>query len=71
VGHGRYVKAVLYANDQVVLAISEDELQKLLCKLNKTAQGSAFKISSKKSKVMLFNRKRPVRSKIVLDNQKL
>jgi hypothetical protein len=36
---------MLYGHDQVVLATSEDELQKLVHKLNKTAQKN-FKYSS-------------------------
>jgi hypothetical protein len=56
-------------DDHVVLATSENELQKLVYQLNKTPQRCNFKISSKKTRVMAFKGKNPISLETVLDYQ--
>lgn len=56
-------------HDQILVAKSEEELQKLTYTLNSVMKGFNMKISEQKTKVMAFLGKYPVRSKIVVDNK--
>jgi hypothetical protein len=66
-----YVKTVLFADDQAVIAGTEDELQYRKYKLNQKAEKCNFKISSAKTEVMTFRGKDPVGSKIVINGNVL
>jgi hypothetical protein len=58
---------ILYADDQVVLAKFEDKLQRNMFKLNKICNICNFIFSSKITKVMAFQEKKPIKLKLVLD----
>ncbi|PSN39989.1 hypothetical protein C0J52_25074 [Blattella germanica] len=68
-GQGSYVNTILYTDDQVILAKSEDELQRNIVKLSKICKKYNLQISPEKTKVMEFQGTRPIRSKIVLENK--
>ena len=59
---------LLYADDQVLLANTEDELQYSVHHLNVIAQNFNMEISTVKTKVMAFQGKMPIRSKICIGN---
>jgi hypothetical protein len=52
----------------VVIANSEDNLQRGLHVLHQTVQTFGMKLSHQKTKIMAFNGTEPIRSKIVIDN---
>jgi hypothetical protein len=60
--------SVLFADVQVVIANSEDNLQRGLYALHQTVQTFGMEISYKKTKIMVFKGTEPIRSKIVIDN---
>jgi hypothetical protein len=62
---------LLFADDQVLIATSEDELQWAIYNLQKTISDSDMSISTEKSKIMPFLGKDPVRSKICINNKML
>ena len=62
------VKTLAFADDQILLAKNEDELQRMLYKLNIIAKTYNMEISPEKTKVMAFKGSHPVRSKIILEN---
>ena len=64
-----YLNTILYADDQVIIQSSEDDLQKSVFLLKNIGKEYNMKISTRKTKVMAFAGKDPVRSKIVLDNR--
>lgn len=63
------IKTLLFADDQVVFAKSEDELQRLMFSLEKHTEDYELKISTEKTKVMAFKGREAVRSKIVVRNR--
>jgi sorting nexin-29 len=62
-----YIKTVLFADDEAVIAGTEAELQYSIYELNQIVEKYNFKISSTKTEVMAFKGKRPVRSKIIIN----
>ena len=63
------LSALLFADDQVIIADTEDNLQKAAYKLNKIIAEYALTISVQKTKSMAFKGRDPVRTKIVTDNK--
>jgi hypothetical protein len=62
---------LLFADDQVLSAPSEDELQQAIYNLQKTVSDFDMSISIEKTKIMAFSGKDPVRSKICISNKTL
>lgn len=60
--------SILYADDQVIIANNENNLQKAVHELQKIVETYNLKISTSKTKVMAFKGINPVRSKIVINN---
>jgi hypothetical protein len=58
----------LLADDQVVIANSEDNLQRALHALRQTVKAFGMEISHQKTKIMAFRGTAPIKSKIVIDN---
>jgi flagellin-specific chaperone FliS len=63
------ISTILFADDQVIMSDSEDNLQTAIYKLNKIITEYGLTISTDKSKVMSFKGKDPTRSKIVINNK--
>lgn len=63
------LNTILFADDQVILSTSEEELQRATYKLQQIFRNYNLEISTQKSKVMAFEGKYPIRSKIVLANE--
>lgn len=59
---------ILYADDQVLIADSEDKLQISLHNLNKIATKYDMEISTDKTKILAFRGKDPIPSKICINN---
>ena len=53
---GKLIKALRFADDQAMVAGKEDDLQKMMFRLNKTTTEYGMKINTKKTKVMKINR---------------
>ena len=62
---------LLFANDQVIIPNTEDNLQKAAYKLNKIIPEHGLTIPVQKTKLMAFRGQDPVRSKIVIDNKNI
>jgi len=60
---------LLFADDQVIIADTEDKLQKAMHKLNRIIKEYGLTISVQKTKSMAFKGRYPVRTKIVKDNK--
>jgi len=60
---------LLFADDQVIIADIEDNLQKAAYKLNKKITEYGLTVSVQKTKSMAFKGRDPVRTKIVIDNK--
>jgi len=60
---------LLFTDDQVVLADTEDNLQKAAHKLNRLITKYGLTISVQITKSMAFKGRDPVRTKIVIDNK--
>ena len=60
---------MLFADDQVVIADTEDNLQKAPHKLNRIITEYGLTISVQKTKSMAFKGRDPVRTKTVIDNK--
>jgi hypothetical protein len=60
---------LLFADDQVVISNTEDNLQKAAYKLNKIITEHGLTTSVVKTKLKAFKGREPVRSKIVIDNK--
>ena len=58
-------------SDQILIESTEDDLQRSIFTLQQIGFEYSVKISLKKTKIMAFKGKSPVRSKIVLDNKTL
>ena len=59
----------LFADDQVIISNTEDNLQKAIFKLNNLITEYGLSISTNKTKTMAFKGLEPLRSKIVINNQ--
>jgi Reverse transcriptase (RNA-dependent DNA polymerase). len=60
---------LLFADDQVIISNTEDNLQKAAYKLNKIITGHGLTTSVKKTKLKAFKGQAPVRNKIAIDNK--
>jgi hypothetical protein len=60
---------MLFADDQVLIAKSESDLQYSVHNLNKIAAKYFLEINIEKTKVMAFKGRKPVRSKICINNK--
>jgi hypothetical protein len=63
------LSTLLFADDQVLIADTKDNLQKAAHKLNRLITDYGLKISVQKTKSMAFKGRDPVRNKIVIDNK--
>jgi len=59
---------LLFANDQIIIPNTEDNLQKAAYKLNQIITEHGLTISVQKTKLMAFRGQDPVINKIVIDN---
>ena len=66
-----FINTIFFANDQALFQSSEDDLQRAIYKLQQLCQHYNMKISTAKTKTMVFKGMEHIRTKIVLDNQKL
>ena len=57
---------LLFADDQVIIADTEDKLQKVAHKLNQIITEYGLTVSVQKKKSMTFKGRDPVRTKIVI-----
>jgi hypothetical protein len=62
---------MLFADDQVLLAKSEDDLQYSVYNFNKIASEFSTEINVEKTRVMVFRGMEPIRSKICINNKTL
>jgi hypothetical protein len=62
-----YLNTLLFADDQIFIQDSEDELQKSVYILNQMSTDYNLKISTDNTKIMAFKGKRLVRSKIEIN----
>jgi hypothetical protein len=62
------LNTVLFAEYQVTITNSEDNIQRELHALHQTLQIFGMKISHQKTKIMAFIGREPVRSKTVIGN---
>jgi len=60
---------LLLADDQVIIAATEDKLQKAVHTLNQIITEYGLTISVQKTKWMAFKGRDPVRTKIAIDNK--
>jgi len=65
----RQLSTMLFADDQVIVADTEDNLQKVAYKLNQIITEYGLTISAQKTKSMAFKERDPVRTKIVIDSK--
>jgi hypothetical protein len=65
------IDTMLFADDQVLLAKSEDDLQYSVHNLNKIASEFSMEINMEKTRVMAFRGMEPIRSKICINNKTL
>ena len=63
------MSTLLFADDQVIIADTEDNLQKAAHKLNQIITEYGLAISVQKTKSMAFKGRDPVRTKIVIDTK--
>lgn len=63
------VDTLLFADDQVIITSSEDDLQRAVFELNNIAAEYNLEISPIKTKVMAYQGKEPLRAKIVLKDR--
>jgi hypothetical protein len=59
----------LFADDQIIVAQNEDELQRAVYNLQVTASEFNVSVSTEKIKIMAFAKKEPVRSKICVNGK--
>jgi hypothetical protein len=62
---------LLFADDQVLIASSEDELQRTIYNLQKTISDLDMSISIEKTNIMALSGKDPIRRKICINNKML
>jgi phosphopantetheine adenylyltransferase len=65
----KYINTILYADDQILMATSEDDLQKMVYHLNLIAKKYNMIISSTKAKSMAMCGNQIQRVKIVINNK--
>jgi hypothetical protein len=65
------IDAMLFADDHVLLAKSEDDLQYSVHNLNNIASEFSMEINAEKTRVMAFRGMEPIRSKICFNNKTL
>ena len=70
-GKQQEINTVLFADSQVVLAETEDNLQRAISYLTITSEAYDMKLSSEKTKTTAFKRKDTVRSTNVWKNHRL
>jgi len=63
------LSTLLFADDQVTTADTEDNLQKAAHKLNQIITEYGLSMSVQKTKSMAFKGRDPLRTKIVIDNE--
>jgi hypothetical protein len=63
------LNTLLFADDQVVLADSEDNLQRAVYKLSNIAHKYNWKISAKETKVSAFVEMNSLRTKIMINGE--
>ena len=63
------LSTMLFADEQVIIADTEDNLQKAVYKLNQIITEYGLTISVQKTKSMAFKGRDPVRTKNVIDNK--
>ena len=64
----RQLSALLFADDQVTIADTEDNLQKAMHKFNQIITEYGLTISVQKTKLMTLKGRDPLRTEIVMDN---
>jgi hypothetical protein len=64
----RPINNLLFVDDLVLISYKEKTPQLLLFQLNEISKEYNMRISIKKNKVMAFNGKYPIRTKIIIDN---
>jgi hypothetical protein len=69
ISKNQQLSTLLFADDQVIMADTEDNLQKAGHKLNQTITEHGLTISVQKAKSMAFKGRDPVRTKIVIDKK--
>jgi hypothetical protein len=65
----QHFSALLFADDQVIIADTEDNLHKAVHKLNQLITEYGLTISVQKTKSISFKGRDPVRTKTVIDNK--
>jgi hypothetical protein len=60
---------LLFADDVLIIQENKDTLHKSLCELQELSNNYNFNISTTKTKVMAFQGKYLIRSKIILNNK--
>jgi len=63
------LSTLLFADDQVITAYTEDNLEKAAYKLNQIITEYGLTTSVQKTKLMAFKGRDPVRTEIVIDNK--
>jgi hypothetical protein len=67
-GNNKYINTILFADDQVLLAETEDHLQENVAKLNKILKLYNMRISTNKTKALAMEGKYMRRTKIIIDD---
>ena len=65
----KFLDTILFADDQVLLTSSEDDLQNALFKLNNICKEYSLNISTNKTKVLAFKGTETIRAKIILERK--
>jgi hypothetical protein len=60
---------LFFADDQVIISKTEDNLQKAAHKLNQIITEYGLTVSVQKTKSLAFKERDPIRSRIVIDNK--
>jgi hypothetical protein len=65
------LNTMLFADDQIIIQESEDELKRSIFYLNNICKSYNLKMSINKTKTMAFKGKYPIRTKIVIEDKTL
>jgi transcription initiation factor TFIIIB Brf1 subunit/transcription initiation factor TFIIB len=65
----QHLSTLLFADNQVIIADTEDNLQKAAHKLNRLITKYGLTTSVQKTKLIAFKGRYPVRTKTVIDNK--
>lgn len=68
---GTNLNSLIYADDLTIIQNNEDDLQRSIYRLKILCEDYNLKISKDKTKIMAFEGKETVRSKIIIDNKTL